>query len=143
MEDRTRKMMDELIERSGNAYVCSVDEAGYPLVKCMFARGKSGNQFYFSSNLSSRRTGQFLHNSKSSVYFCDEANFQAVLLSGEMEVLTDLDHRRMIWREGDEQYYPTGVEDADYCVLRLTARRGRCYLFHAQENRVVMEDFEL
>lgn len=106
MEDRTRKMMDELIERSGNAYVCSVDEAGYPLVKCMFARGKSGNQFYFSSNLSSRRTGQFLRNSKSSVYFCDEANFQAVLLSGEMEVLTDLGHRRMIWREGDEQYYP-------------------------------------
>lgn len=65
------------------------------------------------------------------------------MLNGEMEVLTDLDCRRIIWREGDEQYYPVGVEDADYCVLRLTARWGRCYLFHAQGDQVIMEDFEL
>lgn len=53
MEDRTRKMMDERIDRAGNAYVCSMNEAGYPLAKYMFARGRSGNRFYFSGNLSS------------------------------------------------------------------------------------------
>ena len=27
----------------------------------------------------------------------------------------------MIWRDGDEQYYPGGVTDPNYCVLKFTA----------------------
>jgi len=33
----------------------------------------------------------------------------------------------MIWRPGDEMYYPKGVTDSDYCVLRFTAQQGRYY----------------
>lgn len=35
--------------------------------------------------------------------------------------------KRMIWQDGDEQYYPLGVTDPDYCVLRFTAFSGRFY----------------
>ena len=28
---------------------------------------------------------------------------------------------------GDTMYYPEGVTDTDYCVLRFTARQGRFY----------------
>ena len=38
-----------------------------------------------------------------------------------MEVLTDAKSKEMIWREGDEQYYPGGVTDPNYCVLKFTA----------------------
>lgn len=44
-----------------------------------------------------------------------------------MEILTDAESRELVWRDGDEQYYPAGVTDPDYCVLRFTAGDGRYY----------------
>ena len=44
-----------------------------------------------------------------------------------MEVLTDAKSKEMIWCEGDEQYYPGGVTDPNYCVLKFTATDGRFY----------------
>jgi general stress protein 26 len=32
-----------------------------------------------------------------------------------------------MWREGCEKYYPLGVTDPDYSVLRFTARWGNYY----------------
>jgi general stress protein 26 len=49
------------------------------------------------------------------------------MLKGTMEVLQDNVSKQMIWREGDEMYYPEGVTDSDYCVLRFTAQNGRYY----------------
>ena len=31
------------------------------------------------------------------------------------------------WRKGDTQYYPGGVTDPNYCVLKFTATDGRFY----------------
>ena len=31
------------------------------------------------------------------------------------------------WRKGDTQYYPGGVTDPNYCVLKFTATDGRYY----------------
>ena len=33
----------------------------------------------------------------------------------------------MIWRKGDTQYYPGGVTDPNYCVLKFTAIDGRLF----------------
>ena len=49
------------------------------------------------------------------------------MLKGTMEVLEDPESKEMIWQEGDTMYYPLGVTDPDYCVLKFTAVRGRYY----------------
>ena len=49
------------------------------------------------------------------------------MLRGTMEVLTDNASKEMIWREGDTMYYPEGVTDPDYCVLKFTAEAARYY----------------
>jgi general stress protein 26 len=49
------------------------------------------------------------------------------VLRGTMEVLTDAASKQMIWREGDTEYYPGGVTDPNYCVLKFTATDGRFY----------------
>jgi hypothetical protein len=41
--------------------------------------------------------------------------------------LQDCTMEEMIWREGDTQYYPGGVTDPNYCVLKFTATDGRFY----------------
>ena len=50
-----------------------------------------------------------------------------MMLRGTMEVLTDAKSKEMIWCDGDEQYYPSGVTDPNYCVLKFTATDGRFY----------------
>lgn len=56
------------------------------------------------------------------------------MLRGTMEVLTDAESKEMIWRDGDTEYYPEGVTDPDYCVLRFTAISGRFYSnYHSEE----------
>ena len=59
------------------------------------------------------------------------------MLKGTMEVLEDSDSKELIWREGDTMYYPGGVTDPDYCVLRFTAEKGRYY------SSFKSEDFEV
>lgn len=49
------------------------------------------------------------------------------MLIGNMEVLEDSDSKEMIWRDGDTMYYPLGVTDPDYCVLKFVANSGRYY----------------
>ena len=41
--------------------------------------------------------------------------------------LTDAASKEMIWRDGDTEYYPSGVTDPNYCVLKFTATDGRFY----------------
>ncbi len=144
MNQDAKRAVEALIARSGNAYVASVDAEGFPNVKCMFARRHEGLEaFEFSTNRSSARAAQFEANPKASVYFCDEARFQAVLLVGDMRVCTDRESRQRVWEDGDERYYPEGVDDPDYCVLRFAPRRGRAYLYDAESGEVTMEAFEL
>lgn len=63
--------------------------------------------------------------------------FRGVMLLGTMEVLEDAESKQMIWHEGNTMYYPKGVTDPDYCVVKFTTIKGRYYSnFHS-------EDFEI
>ena len=42
--------------------------------------------------------------------------------------------KERLWQQGDTLFYPKGVTDPDYCVLRFTAIRGRYYSdLHSQD----------
>ena len=118
-----------LISKCGLCAVASIDSDGFPNIKEMYAPAEREGikTFLFSTNTSSRRTWQFLTNPKAAVYFHDRRFFRGVQLIGIMEVLTDSDTKELVWREGNEKYYPLGVTDPDYCVLRFTAIKGRYY----------------
>ena len=73
------------------------------------------------------RVAQYKANPKASIYFCEAKGFKGMMLRGTMEVLTDAASKEMIWRKGDTQYYPGGVTDPNYCVLKFTAIDGRFY----------------
>lgn len=135
--------MNELIRQFGPwidardaAFIASVDTEGFPQMKAMLPpRVREGLRvFYFTTNTSSMRVGQYRRNPRAAVYFCDAAAFRGLLLTGTMEVLEDAASRRLIWREGDTEYYPGGVDDPDYCVLRFTACKGRYYQDYHSEN---------
>ena len=119
------------IRKQKVAFLCSVDEAGFPNVKAMLKPRKTDGlrQFYFSTNTSSMRVGQYRRNPKASIYFYHKGliRYTGVMLIGKMEVLTDQETKNLIWRRGDTLFYKGGVTDPDYCVLRFTAESGRYY----------------
>jgi len=123
------KTIGGLIEKAGVSFVGSIDSEGVPNIKAMLLpRKREGVKlFYFTTNTSSMRVSQFRLNPKACVYFCDSHFFRGVMLRGTMEVLEDSQSKEMIWLDGDEMFYPLGVTDPDYCVLRFTAVSGRYY----------------
>ncbi len=132
----------KLVAGAKIAIVSSIDENGYPNTKAMFALQHDGLfTHYFSTNLSAKRSQQFRSNGKACVYFCDNPQFMGLMLIGTMQVMTDHEHKAMLWREGFEIYYPKGVDDEDYCVLKFTAEKGNYY--HGLENTDFgLEDYE-
>lgn len=130
------KTLESLVDRQAVAFVGSVDAEGYPAMKAMLApRVREGLKvFYFTTNTSSMRVAQYRRDPRASVYFCDSTTFEGLLFRGTMEVLQDAASRRLIWRGGDTEYYPLGVDDPDYCVLRFTAAGGGRYYcnFHSE-----------
>ena len=122
-----------LASRSGIAMVGTNGDNGYPNIKAMLKMENEGlNRIWFSTNTSSRRVGQLVQNSKTCVYFVDFEQWKGLMLVGDVEVLQDIESRQRLWREGFEKYYPLGVTDPDYSVLRFTAQWGNYY--HALSN---------
>jgi general stress protein 26 len=122
-----------LANRSGIAMLGTNGDKGYPNIKAMIKMENEGlNRIWFSTNTSSKRVSQLLRNSKTCVYFVDLEQWMGLMLVGDVEVLQDIESKQRLWREGFEKYYPLGVTDPDYCVLRFTAQWGNYY--HALVN---------
>lgn len=125
----SEETMIKIIESANVSFISSIDENGFPNTKAMLPpRKRNGiKEFYFTTNTSSLRVSQYLNNAKASIYFFNRRYFQGVMIVGTMEVLTDQEIKNEIWQEGDELYYPQGVNDPDYCVLRFTGQKARTY----------------
>lgn len=54
------------------------------------------------------------------------------MLNGKVEVAQDHETKARFWFDGAEMYYPLGVDDPDYSILKFTAERGNYY--HGLEN---------
>jgi len=128
-----------LIDKQKTAFIASVDGDGFPNMKAMLSpRKRDGlREIWFSTNTSSMRVAQYRENPKASVYFYDRRFFRGVQLLGTMEVLEDAAIKEELWEAGDKMFYPQGVTDPDYCVLKFTAQNGRYY------SNFKSEDFEV
>ena len=134
------KTIGNIIEKQTTAFISSVDADGFPNMKAMLApRKREGIRiFYFTTNTSSQRVGKYRNDPKACIYFCDKRFFRGIVLRGIMEVLEDSESKEMIWQPGDTMYYPLGVTDPDYCVLKFTAQSGRYYSNFKSEDFAVL-----
>lgn len=120
----------KFISEQKTAFLASVNEDGYPVVRAMLVPRKiDGNVLYFSTNTSSKKIKHFSENDKACVYFYKRGKFkyQGVSIIGEMEICTDQETKNEIWRFGDKLFYKQGVTDPDYCVLKFTGVQAEYY----------------
>ncbi len=128
----------EMMEKSIICMLGTNGDDGYPNIKAMMNLKHEGlKKIWFSTNTSSKRVQQLRKDNRVCVYYVDEREFKGLMLIGTIEILQDIESRKMLWSEGAEIYYPQGVEDPDYSVLGFTAKRGNYY--HGLKNI----DFEI
>ncbi len=136
-DSELKKAAADLMETASGAYVTTVGADGYPRTRVMFnlrnrkefptlaplfAGHDDDLLLYLGTNTSSAKIGELKRNPKGCVYFSDYPRFVGMMLAGDLEVVADLRTRKSLWVEGWERYYPAGVEDPDYTVLRLLPR---------------------
>ena len=127
-EEEARRKALALVERSGIALVGSNSEDGHPWIKAMLKMETDElTMVWFSTNTSSRRVTQFRNDPRACVYFVDFSDWMGLMLTGEIEVLNDAESRQRLWRDGYEKYYPLGISDPDYTVLRFSAANANYY----------------
>ena len=125
-----KEQINEFISKQKTAFLASVNEEGYPVLRAMLAPRKiCGNEIYFSTNTSSKKVEQYRQNEKACVYFYKRGKirYQGVAITGEMQVCTDQATKDEIWRTGDRLFYKKGVTDPDYCVLKFTGKHAEYY----------------
>ena len=120
----------EFISQQKTAFLGSVNEEGFPVIRAMLApRIIDGNDIYFSTNTSSQKVKQYLENNKACVYFYKRGRFryQGASIVGVMQVCQDQTTKDSVWRFGDKLFYKNGVTDPDYCVLKFTGKTAEYY----------------
>ena len=118
------------ISKRKTAFISSVDERGYPVMRAMLAPRKiKNNCLYFTTNTSSKKIKQYVANNKACVYFFRRGLFRdrGVCLIGRMEICTDRQTKNAIWRPSDRMFYRQGVTDPDYCVLKFNCISAEYY----------------
>lgn len=131
----------KLADKPSLALICYIDAQGFPVCRAMLKpRERSGiREFWFTTNTSSNKIACLRENPHGSIYFVDKRFFRGASLSGTFEVLETPEAKQRIWQTGDTMYYPLGIDDPDYCVLKFTAQQGRYYSNFHSENFTIGE----
>ncbi len=118
----------ELADRSSIVMLANIDGKDYPHVRAMLKIENDGlDTVWMITNTSSDKIGQLRANNRVSLYFVDLDKWMGLTLVGTLEILQDEESRKRCWRDGFEKYYPGGLDDPDYTVLRFTTRWGKYY----------------
>ena len=140
--EEAKKLSLELIDTSKAAILTTIDPDGNPITRAMFnLRNKEqfpefseffaglDNKFdiYISTNTSASKIKHIKNNPKICVYYCDPISFKGVMFGGEVEIIDDMNIKSKIWLDWWIRYYPKGLEDPDYALLRLKPKNAEFY----------------
>ena len=115
-----------LIDRSLFATIGYTDEQGRQNIRRVFCVWHKGmGRHLISTNTSSSHIQSLMKNNLLSF----GGDLLSVCLFGKAVVHFDRKHKELLWNEGDEKYYPKGVEDEDYCILEFITESGRFYRY--------------
>ncbi len=118
----------ELADKAEIVMLGTNGDNGYPNIKGMIKRENEGlRTVWFSTNTSSKRVPKIMKDPKTCVYFVDFARWKGLMLVGTMEVFQDPESKKRLWEDTDIRYYPKGVTDPDYTVMRFTTQWGNYY----------------
>jgi general stress protein 26 len=134
MENLAMKRCIDLMNTADAAYLTTIDVNGYPETRAMlnlrngrkypglkslFSHQNDGLPIYFTTNASSPKVSRIRENPRACSYYSRPDEWRGLMVAGRLEIVGDEQIKNAIWQEAWTMYYPGGVEDPDYAVLRL------------------------
>lgn len=131
----TKEKALALADRCVIAMLGNKDSSGNPQIKAIMKAKNNGlREFWFCSNTLAKRTSELERDGNSCLYFYEfETNngtimvCRGLMLSGSVEISYDDDLRRSVWKDGYEIYFPQGVLDPGFAIIKFTAETGNYY----------------
>lgn len=114
----------KLLASTRSVTMSSVDSEGYPVPVAMVPVKTDGLQtIYMSTMTSSSKVKNIQANPKAGVSFYN--GYDGVTLIGKMEIETDPAIKEEVFDEKwMAQFFPGGVSDPEYTLLKFTAKSG-------------------
>lgn len=128
LDHATKRTILSIIRTAESVALSTIDSDGAPSTRAMLnLPDNTLEEIWFTTNTSSRKVEQIKKNSQGSAYFCLPMKWKGVLLKGTLTVVESLETKHEIWRPNWSIYYPIGVEDPDFTLLRLQPKKGYLY----------------
>ena len=125
-EDMERKAT-ELLDKTSLITLSSITSEGYPRSCILVKISTDGfRTIRVSTGNSSRKTREFLANSKASISYGCGAD--GVTLIGNVRVLQDKAEKAQYWQPWMASHFPGGTDDPDFCVLEFTAHEATLWI---------------
>lgn len=137
----THDLARALVAASPSVCLATLDAEGFPVTRAMlnlrhpgqfpglaaFFAGRDVLECFFTTNTSSAKIAQLAADNRASAYYSVPAEWRGLCVRGRLELVTDDATKRALWQAGWEMYYPGGVADPDYAVLRLAGDSAKGY----------------
>lgn len=119
-----------LLEKCNILTLASVNENGYPRI-CAISKIKSNGfaEIYFMTSKRSHLNGKATHfenNTKASV--CYHLGGDSVTLIGNVEIIEDMDEKRMFENDCDKNFFKKGIQDPKCYVLRFRTNEATFWI---------------
>jgi len=130
----------KLMETADVIYLSTNGSDGYPHTRVMsnlrnknenpaaakiLAQHKEDFVIHFATGHSSTKMQQIRANPKVSAYLCNPGEFHTIMLSGEIEEVTDQEFKKQLWQDGWEMHWPGGADDPEFTVIKLSPAFAR------------------
>ncbi|MHA1166790.1 MAG: pyridoxamine 5'-phosphate oxidase family protein [Candidatus Hodarchaeales archaeon] len=83
---------------------------------------------YLATNTSSEKIEQVKNNPAAALYYCIPDSFLGAMVGGNVEIVEDSRIKEGLWQDDWTMYYPKGVGDEDFTVLRMNPEIIRVWI---------------
>ena len=135
MDEDIINLTKELMSQLYAVFLATIDEHGSPYIRAVFnlrsvekfpkpakvieEYDKNPLSVYISTNTASVKVEQIKRNDEVALYYCKPNDVKGIMLKGKAEILDDMDFKKQIWDDKWKIYYPEGVTDPDFTILRI------------------------
>lgn len=117
----------ELIDGAAIITLASVTENGYPKPVPMMKLASEGiSCVWFATGYDSLKAKHFLENPKAGI--CYHEGLDSVVLTGNIDVVTDEQAKIKNWRDSLKAHFPKGVSDPNYALLKFTPHHATFWI---------------
>lgn len=141
-EVELKKYVIDLMTRTKVAFLTTIDKEGLPHIRAIdnlrnpkrfphcskvFIGSDDSFLVYISTNTSSEKVKQINNNNNIALYYCISEEIKGVMVRGCAEIVDGYEIKKKIWINRMKIYYPKGVEDPDFTLIRLIPNYIKAY----------------